>query len=180
MEDIIIRKVKLQDIPAVVDISISGWQNAYQGIIDDNYLKSLDAERAKKIAKMEKSYDSSGFIVAEIDNQIVGFCRYIDNNSFSKQIEDADCELSVMYVKPNMKRSGIGSKLFFYVLNEFYKKDKELMVIWCLKENQPAINFYQKKGGTIISEKVKEHGGKENKEICFGYNIKELIKSRKI
>lgn len=54
MEDIIIRKVKLQDIPAVVDISISGWQNAYQGIIDDNFLKSLDAERAKKIAKMKK------------------------------------------------------------------------------------------------------------------------------
>ena len=85
-----------------------------------------------------------------------------------------------MYVKPNMKRSGIGSKLFLYVLNEFYKKDRELMVIWCFKENQPAINFYQKMGGTIIGEKVKEHGGKENKEICFGYNIKELIKSRRI
>lgn len=35
MDNLIIRNVKVDDIPAVVDINITGWQAAYQGIIDD-------------------------------------------------------------------------------------------------------------------------------------------------
>ena len=118
---------------------------------------------------------NGGFIVAELDNQVVGFCRYVDNNTFSPTIEEADCELTVIYVKPNLKGLGIGSKLFEYVLNEFFKLNKNLMVLWCFKDNEPTIKFYEKMGGRIIGEKTKEHGGKENTEVCFAYNIKELI-----
>ena len=37
--DIIIRNIKFDDIPNVVDIQINGWLSAYRGIIDDNYLE---------------------------------------------------------------------------------------------------------------------------------------------
>ena len=34
MENIIIRDIKKQDIPKVVDIHIDGWKTAYKGIIE--------------------------------------------------------------------------------------------------------------------------------------------------
>lgn len=86
---------------------------------------------------MKSNYMSDGFIVAELDNEVVGFCRYVDNNNFSPTITEADCELTVIYVKPNLKGGGIGSKLFEYVLNEFFKLNKSLMVLWCFKDNEP-------------------------------------------
>ena len=108
MENIIIRNIKKKDIHEVVDIQINGWKTAYKGIIEDEYLDSMNKQ--EKIDKREKDYMKNGFIIAELNNDIVGFCRYIDNNSLSTEVEKADCELIAIYVKPNLKYKGIGTK----------------------------------------------------------------------
>lgn len=169
--NIIIRNVRKEDLPSVVDIKIKGWQSAYKGIVDDAYLTNLSSERDKRIKKMEKNYMTNGFIVAELNNEVVGFCRYIFDNSFSPEIDDIDCELCAIYVKPDLKYSGIGTKMFSYVVNEFKKNNKYKMVLWCLKDNEPSKKFYTKMGGKIIKEKDVEIGDKQYKECCFKYNI---------
>ena len=68
--------------------------------------------------------------------------------------------------------------LFLYILIvslTFANLNKKLMILWCFKDNIPSIKFYEKMGGRIISEKVKEHGGKENYEVCFAYDVQKLI-----
>ena len=52
MDNIKIRDIKKEDIPQVVDIQISGWRAAYKGMIDDEYLENMNAE--KKIKMREK------------------------------------------------------------------------------------------------------------------------------
>ena len=116
----IIRNIKKKDITTVVDIQINGWKTAYKGIIEDKYLETMNKE--EKIKKRQNDYMLNGFIIAELNNDIVGFCRYIDNNSFSREVEEADCELLAIYVKSDLKYNGIGTKLFQYVKNEFIKK----------------------------------------------------------
>lgn len=169
--DIIIRNVRKDDLPAVVDIKIKGWQSAYKDIIDSTYLSDLNNEYDIRIKKMEKNYMTNGFIVAELNNEVIGFCRYIFNNSFSPEIENADCELCAIYVKPNLKYLGIGTKMFNYVVNEFKKKNKSKMILWCLKDNEQSKKFYNKMGGKIIEEREVIIGGKKYQECCFIYNI---------
>lgn len=169
MENIIIRNIKKQDIPKVVDIQINGWKTAYRGIIEDKYLDTMNKE--EKIEKRQRDYILNGFIVAELNNDVVGFCRYIDNNSFSTEVKEADCELLALYVKSNLKYNGIGTKLFQYVKNEFIKKGKNKMILWCLKNNEPSKKFYTKMGGKIISERPIEIGNKLYQEVCFLYDI---------
>lgn len=180
MKNLIIRKAKLIDIPEVVDIQITGWQEAYKGIIDDDYLESLNLEREKRIKKLENNYSNGNFIVAELDNEIVGFCRYVNSNEFSKEVKNADCELTVLYVKPSLKNNGIGSALFKHVINEMNDLNKNLMILWCFKDNTLSIKFYEKMGGIIISEKTKVIGNEEKVEVCFSYNIKELVMNDKL
>lgn len=168
-DNIVIRQVKLKDIPSVVDIQIAGWKTAYKGIISDDFLKSMNKE--EKIEKRKKDYNKNGFIVAELKNEIVGFCRYIDNNTYSKELDYIDCEILALYVKPNLKYSGIGTKMFEYVKNEFKSKNKHSMILWCLKENEPSKKFYKKMGGKIIEEKEIELKGKKYGEVGFLYSI---------
>lgn len=168
-DNIVIRQVKLKDIPSVVDIQIAGWKTAYKGIISDDFLKSMNKE--EKIEKRKKDYNKNGFIVAELKNEIVGFCRYIDNNTCSKELDYIDCEILALYVKPNLKYSGIGTKMFEYVKNEFKSKNKHSMILWCLKENEPSKKFYKKMGGKIIEEKEIELKGKKYGEVGFLYSI---------
>lgn len=172
MDNIIIRNIKKEDIPQVVDIQILGWQTAYKGIIDDTFLNSMD--RDERIEMRNKDYNQNGFIVAEYNNEILAFSRYIDNNSFSPQTPDIDCEITALYTKPNLKGKGIGTKIFNYIINEFKQLNKEKMIIWCLKENYPARKFYEKMGGTIIGEKTINFGNKDYMEVGFLYNIKDL------
>lgn len=169
MKDIIIRNVCKEDIPSVVDIQIDGWKTAYKGIIDDSILNSMD--RDKKIEKRNKDYKDNGFIVAESDKEVVGFCRYIDNNKFTQDILDIDCELLALYVKPELKYNGIGTKLFQFVIDEFKSKNKTKMILWCLKDNDPSKEFYKKMGGEIIKERVIEIEKQNYWEVGFLYNI---------
>ena len=40
----IVRNVKIEDLKAVSEIAVKGWQTAYRGIIDDEFLYSLSVE----------------------------------------------------------------------------------------------------------------------------------------
>lgn len=169
MENIIIRNVKEEDIPSIVDIKINGWKTAYKGIIDDDFLNSMNRE--EKIEKQRKNYKQNGFIVAECNKEVVGFCRYIDNNSYTPNMLEIDCEIVALYVKSDLKYNGIGTKLVQFVINEFKNKNKKKMIIWCLKDNEPSRKFYTKMGGEIVKEKVVEIGEKNYYEVGFRYNI---------
>ena len=48
IEDIFIRNIEEKDIEEVVDIQISGWKEAYRGIIDEEYLKNMNREERIK------------------------------------------------------------------------------------------------------------------------------------
>lgn len=169
MEDITIRNIEEKDIPDVVNIQIDGWKSAYKGIIDDSVLNSMN--RNERIEKRRNDYKENGFIIAELNNKAVGFCRYTDSNIFTRDISDIDCELLALYVKPSLKYNGIGTKLFQFVINDFKSKNKANMILWCLKDNEPSKKFYIKMGGEIIKERTIEIGGKEYLEVGFLYNI---------
>lgn len=168
-EKIVIRKIEEKDIPSVADIRINGWKAAYQGIIDENFLNEMD--RNQEIKKREKDYQENGFIVAELNQEIVGFCRYIENNKFSPDQKDIDCEITALYVKPEKKGQGIGTRLFQFVIEEFKGKMKEKMIIWCLKDNVCSHKFYRKMGGEMNQERVRKIGEKNYSEVSFIYSL---------
>ena len=165
----IVRNVKKEDLRAVSEIAVRGWQTAYRGIIDDEYLDSLSVEA--NYQKRLKDYKENGFIVAELDNEVVGFCRYTLENLFSKEMPEIDGEICAIYVKPELKRNGIGRELFKYVFNEFKKNGNKKIILWCLKGNYPSRAFYEKMGGVLCGENTITKGAKEYKEVGFKYNV---------
>ena len=171
--DIEIRNIKLEEIKDAIDIKITGWQTAYRGIIDDHFLDvTLPSEREKRIEKWSSNYDESPFVVALYNNEVVGFARYVYNNNYSSDI-DCDCELMAIYIKPEYKFKGIGTKMFNYITNDMINNNKTKMVLWCLKENEPSKKFYTKMGGKLTSEKEVTIDNKIYFEVSFVYNLKE-------
>lgn len=170
MDQIYIRRVKKDDLPSIVDISIRAWQSTYRGIIDQDFLDHMNLE--EQLQKRLADYKKEEFIVAEIEQEIVGFCRYCDHNGHSPQIPGVDCEIWALYVKPERKRQGIGKALVEFVKREMNEKRKQKMIIWCLKENEPSKQFYRKVGGKEIPDlKFFENGGKRYQETGFIYDI---------
>ena len=172
MQNIIIRNVRKDDLWAVSSIVVEGWKSAYRGIIDDDFLDNLNVE--DNYNRRLKDYKENGFIVAEIHNEVVGFCRYTINNLFSKDVNEIDCELCAIYVKPDLKRQGIGKALFDYVIQEQLKNNNKNMILWCLKENYNSRKFYEKMGGNVYGENEIQKGGKKYKEVGYRYDLNKL------
>ncbi len=169
MNNLIIRNITEKDLNDIATIQVTGWQSAYQDFIDNNYLKSLNI--SERLEKLKTNYMYNKFIVALIDNEVVGFARYILANNY--QDINADCELSALYVKPNLKNMGIGSALFNYVKEDMLKNNKEEMIGWCFKDNYLSRKFYEKMGGEVIREKTTIINNKEYGEVCYKYYLKK-------
>lgn len=161
-----IRKIEKQDLKQVAEIHVNGWKNAYKNLIDDDYLNSLSIEN--RLNKLKKNYNTNGFLVATLNDEIVGFIRYIFSNEFSSDY-DVDCEVSALYVKTSLKGNGIGTKLLNHVMDEFRKEDKKKMILWCLSTNESSIHFYEKMGGKIIGQKEELIGDKKYFESGFEF-----------
>ena len=169
--DIVIRNVKLEDLEEVTKIQIEGWQKNYRKIVDDEFLDNLDFRDT--LEKRKRDYQENGFVVAVKDDKIAGFCRYLNDNSKSLEYPFIDCEIMALYIKEDMKRCGIGTKLVSYIKEEFRKINKKRMVIWCLKDNFNARKFYEKIGGKELGEKEIIIGNKKYLETGYVYKIGE-------
>lgn len=175
MQNIIIRNATIEDIEKIADIRIEDWQIAYRGIIADDFLDNMDRER--EIEKQKNNIESGvNIIVAELDNNVVGFCLYRNYRKYPENYPNADCEISSLYVKSNLKRNGIGRKLMQYVIKLLKNEDKKQMILGCLEENYPSRAFYEKMGGIYCGENKIIIGNKEYKVVDYIYNLKKLPK----
>ena len=170
MRKLVIRDANLEDIPEVAKLHVDSWNNTYKGIIEQDYLDSMKKNLDKRIERMKEEFHLRKMIVATINDEIVAFSEFILSNEFSKDL-DIECELCGLYVKNEYLKSGIGTQLFDYVRNIFIKNHKKKMGLWCVEENNNAINFYQKKGGVVTAKKKFTLAGKEYSEVALEYKL---------
>ena len=164
--EIKIRQAKPEDIEAISNIKVKGWQNAYRGIIDNEYLDNMNVEHV--IIKNRENFNKQNFIVAEMNQTVVGFCGYsynCENNT------DADCELIGIYVKPELKRNGIGRELIKYVIDECKNAGRRKLILWCLKKNYLAREFYEAMGGIAAKIRWMSIGEKQYEMISYLYEL---------
>ena len=173
MENIIIRRARVEDAEKIANIKVDGWKTAYKGIIDDDFLKSMDV---KKEAERRRNIIENGanIIVAELEGEVIGFCIYRDHIENKEKYPNADCEISALYVTSKLKRNGIGRKLMLYVIELLKSKNKKRMILGCLKDNFPARVFYEKMGGKVFDYDELECGDKSYTLAMYGYDIENM------
>lgn len=172
LDKLIIRNAIISDIPEVVKLHVDSWNKTYKGIIAQDHLDNMKNNIDKRIERINNEFNLRKMIVATIDEEIVAFSEYTLTNVFSKDL-DIDCELCGLYEKNECVGTGIGTKVFNYVMSEFIKNDNSKMGLCCVKENTNAISFYKSKGGIQVSEKKFELAGKEYSEIAFVYDLSD-------
>lgn len=128
----VIRHATDADCERIAQIHVRGWQTTYAGHMPDDYLASLSvAERAEGWRKW-LSADHFAAIVYLEENEILGYAAW------STRSEAA--ELVGLYIDPDHKRRGIGSRLMTQFESE--TDDRAGRALWILSGNEPARSFY--------------------------------------
>jgi len=161
-KEIIVRKAEKDDVRQIAEICVEDWKNAYHGIMDSDFLDSLNVDERYEI-EIKRYQD---FIVAADEDLILGY-------AWLQTTEDgtADCEIVALYVRYQYRKNGIGKLLLQHAVRHFRETGKKRMIIWCLKENDESRRFYEKTGGKEYQVSTHNWGGKEYGIISYLYDI---------
>ncbi len=134
----IIRKIVPKDVAAVMDL-IRGLAEYEKDLASvKNTTERLTADIFE-----HKHCDS---LVAEVDGEIVGFSLYYISYSTWK----GPClYLEDLFVLPEFRSTGVGSKLFDSLVEKARNSGYARMDWQIINWNDPAIEFYERKGSVI-------------------------------
>lgn len=163
-------KPEVSDSLEIAKLIKEGWNSAYRGLISNEYLNNMNIERISKSWKEGTEKNKNNIFVYKKDNQILGVIRFEKTESINLKNVG---EVFVLYVKPEEKRKGIGSKLLEFAKNKFIQASYDKMIIWCLKGNKQGANFYKKHGGSKIKERNYIVRGIKVREEGYIFNLKE-------
>ena len=167
-----IEKPKVSDAEEIAKLVIDSWKTTYKGLIDQNYLDNLDIESAK--TKWEKQIEQNcDILIYREDGKILGVIKYGESENVSE-----NGEVFVLYVKPEEKRKGIGTKLINSVKQELLKKGYKKMDVWCLDGNKIGENFYIKNGGIKKEKRIYEVNGINVNENKLLFKLREQKEDR--
>lgn len=169
--DLNIKTPKLDDAKDMARIITDCWKNSYKNILPKEFLDNLSYEdRENKIkSSILGAYEkfTSNMLIYS-DELVKGVAFY------GKNICDLPKnfgEIIVLYVDINEQRRGIGRKLVSYIKNELKQNGFTDMIIWCLKDNFPSIEFYKSMGGIVSNERDFEIDGNIYKEVGIMYKL---------
>jgi len=166
----IIREARIEDSYSIAKIKVESWNVAYKGIVNDKYLKNLSIEvEAEKRSKRFKEVPP--FYVYEENNVIKGFiwCGQISEEDDIKY--ENIFEIFAIYVNPDDKCKGIGTKLINFAQSEAKRQNYNKVSLWCFKDNFLGRKFYEKNLGKLNGETIIEVGEQDITEVRYEFNV---------
>ncbi|MEM3407538.1 MAG: ribosomal protein S18-alanine N-acetyltransferase [Nitrososphaerota archaeon] len=121
-EEIKIHKCSFKDLRKVYEIELESFDHPYPFPIFVGYLIKY----------------SNGFLIAKINDQIVGYVIGIAEKNVGTIVSIA--------VKKDYRRKGIGKKLLNSIIEYFKSRSVSLINLQVRIDNYEAISFYEKNG----------------------------------
>lgn len=162
-----IRSATIQDAPPIADIIVASWQNAFSGIIDPEYPKTLKPEPFIRLLQENIEWGKETLFVKTVEDRIVGFISGKERDGYY------DCETIGFYVLQEYRKQLIGSALFHRMARHFWEGNRKRMILWTLlgAENN---RFYTGIGGKDALRKTLTIGGKDYPGIGYGFDLAAL------
>jgi ribosomal protein S18 acetylase RimI-like enzyme len=161
-----IRPATLEDATAIARVHVASWQSTYRGMLPDEFLASLSetgyAERWKRVI----GDGSSKVYVAEDGGEVVGFASGGRERAGETGYTG---ELYAIYVIDAAQRRGFGRELVRATVAGLRELGLDDMIIWVLRDNQPARSFYERLGGVYVRGQPITIGSVTLEEVSYGW-----------
>lgn len=141
-----IRPALAADVERIAEIHVNGWRHAYRGLVSDQYLFGTlkVIRRIEAFREIVSSPYPGEETVVFVDEGIIkafmtmGDCRDVDKLQ--------TYEVWGIYVEPQFKQQGIGTQLMNHAESRARALERDEIVVWVFKKNQPSIGFYANLG----------------------------------
>ena len=147
--------MRFSDIPTVQRAARRTWSDTYAGVVPESVQEKFLA-RSYSEAALERRMRRDVFLVAEVDDEVVGFADF-------QPISRTEVYLGAIYVLPEHQRGGVGTRLLQAGLERYPASVGITLNVE--RDNARARRFYEAHGFGVTGEVT---------EILFGHESHEL------
>lgn len=142
-EKIIIRFAVIDDTPTILHLikELSVYEKLSHTMINNEDFLKENLFGKRKFAEV---------LIAEFDNQPVGFALFFHN--YSTFVGKPGIYLEDLFVQPEMRGKGIGKKLFLELVKIAKERNCGRVEWSVLNWNTPAIDFYKSMGAIPMDD----------------------------
>ncbi|BBD90848.1 GNAT family N-acetyltransferase [Staphylococcus caprae] len=134
-----VRQATENDVVAIRDVATKAWYNTYLNIYAASTVNELLAASYNE-THLKKRLTEQLFLVAEEDEEIIGFANFIYGE---------ELYLAAHYVRPESQHKGYGTSLLTEGLNQF-KGQYDTVYLEVDNKNNHGIDYYKENGFEIV------------------------------
>ena len=141
-----LRDARRGDEPAVAELHVRSWQEAYRGLMPDEFLDRLDPRDRAEWYRFESSEEGAPTTVLAIvrgEERFAGFVTFGDSRD--EDLPDHG-EIAALYVDPDRYGGGIGRLLMAEARRRLIDLGYTEAFLWVLRGNDRARGFYESEG----------------------------------
>lgn len=160
-----VRQAFKSEAEELAELHVQTWQEAYAGLLPDQYLASLESSQRLPIwQRLLASPERVAIFVAESDNRPIGFsCGGVPSELDST---DGVAELWSIYLLKHFWDKGIGKRLHDALLDELRTRGFREVFLWVMEPNARTREWYDRQGWTL-------DGGRKTDEL-WGATITDV------
>lgn len=165
---ITIRKATPEDANIYTDCQISCFQSAYKGIVSDEYLSNMLAEKDQRVEKYKKTFKDPGdceYYCVMYEEKMVGFL--IVNKNCDKE----NPGIWAIYLVEEFWGKGYGKEMLNFAINELKHVNPNEISLWVFEENYRARRFYEKHNLSFDGMKREVKYGKSLVQLKYVLNL---------
>jgi len=162
-----IRPADVDDAPAIARVHVASWRSTYRTLLSADFLESLtEAAYRDRWRRFISERSSRVYVVEEGSRDVVGFA----SGGRERAGEDGyRGELYAIYLLDSFQRRGYGRELLRAVVGGLSEMGLEDMIIWVLRDNRPARDFYERLGGVYVRTQPITIGSVTLEEVSYGW-----------
>lgn len=170
--DIELRKISVEDIGKLIEISIQTFSETFASTntpedLDHYFAYAYDEEKLLKELQCENSW----FYFAEVDGALAGYLKVNVGDAQTELQEDDGYEVERIYVLKKYYGSGIGAKLMDFAIEKGRALERKYLWLGVFEANFRAQNFYKKYGLSAFSEHVFMMGESAQRDVLMKMDL---------
>jgi len=168
-----IRQALPNDAAEIARVHVDSWRSSYRGLLADEFLDSLsEAGYTDRWRRVIGDGASRVFVVEEAGG-IVGFASGGRERAGESGYEG---ELYAIYIVAGSQRKGHGRELVHTMAAALRETGLRDMIVWVLRDNTPAREFYERLGGTYVRAQPITIGPTTLEEVSYGWRSLDEIR----
>ena len=161
-----IRPALQDDAAEIARVHVAAWRSSYRGLLADDFLASLSEAGYTDRWRRVIGDGASRVFVVEEQREIVGFASGGRERAGESGFEG---ELYAIYIVAGSQRKGHGRELVRAVAAALREMGLRDMIVWVLRDNAPAREFYERLGGSYVRAQPITIGTTTLEEVSYGW-----------